>query len=375
MVALSFKADILGTIEGNGPGGDGLPTVGTPFTTDLVISDADHGKRYEWNGTVARRVTVPSGLSEGVTVEIVAQSTTANLAQLTVERASANDVRRKGSPTGGRLLRPGGRVLIRKEAEASVRIEGDLDPAPMAAQNGGASFLLERGLRQTQAGSNLLAWGDKYGLNDFGILNGTPTVGELGEMISLSTGGADVNVEADPVQYAGTGTLLGIAFKINSITVPTGSSPTLVDFSAPTGGRGIYLGVTGGASVTSFNLRVLRGANNVFTAFSQAFRLGLPVALAVAVFHPVNVATGYIVGFCDEGYVDREKQFLATGVNHVVDWTTTTLGFNFGPIFGTADVLDAAWYAVNMRDNLTFANINDARDQAAAMLTEMRGYV
>jgi hypothetical protein len=334
---------------------------GTTFTGNETVTATMHGTRREFNGTTATRVTVPDGLPAGFEVKYTSRSTTASLGALTIERASADGNQRLGTP-GVRILRPGGLAIVSKDGDVPPRIDGDLGPATMAAQNGGASFLLERGVKQIVSGGVLQTWGDRYGLHDFNLASGSPGVGEAGQMTGVQPLDNDSALTED-LTYAGTSLLFGFSFRIDAVAGTNIIPIHLADFAA---GRGFYLATV---SSTELHFIVMRNAS-VFSTLQMNYALGRPLAGGVA----INRTAGYAYAFFDESHADREREETATGLTFVVDWTAAvTIGCWFGPFLDATQSFTWECYAGTVRDNLSnFANVNDARDQAHSMLRFMR---
>ena len=348
--------------------GAGQPKPGVPFSTSETILDAHHGNRREWVGTTAGRITVPNGLEEGRVFEYTSRTNTANLAPLTIERASADGNRRSGEAIGCSLLRPGGLVRIRSEADMP-RIEGDLDPSPMVVQNGGASVLLERGLKQTLSGTIINAWGDDYGLHNFDTIAGAPIVASTGAVVFVPDPGVSVRMRSlSTFQYAGAKLLFGFAGMIHS---RSGTNLDWLNFLDFTNGNGFRARVHDNSLNMTWSAMTNAGAET--TLFSTAYQLNRPIAGGIV----INRVDHRVVGFFDEGYSDRIIQKIIAGpaIAFTSNWTTAPTPFHaLGPALTGVQSLISRYYAVNIRDNVAFASFEDERDQARAMLAEMRGY-
>lgn len=332
------------------------------FTTDRTAADTDTNLgRLRWQGTSAGRFTVPNGLTVGTDFEIVVDHDLASIAPLTVERTSGDGNYRLGGPIGGRILRPGGIAHVRV-VEDGVYIVGDLDPAPMDAQNGGASFSLIRGLNQTMSGAVLTAWGDDYGLGDFDIGTGSAGVGEDGQMTWAPSATA-IYLESAARTFAGTSLLVGFAGRINAFTAPT--TRILIwhamNYSA---GRGLGLQRDIDSTMRFFVMT----NTSTDSGMTSIAALGRPFAFGAA----INRSAGYVHAFFDEGFEDREKHFVLNGLTFIVDWTTASVVPRIGSFPDASHSINAEAFAVELRDNVSFANEADARDQAHAMLSLMR---
>lgn len=339
------------------------------FPTGFTLASSNNGQKLRWTGTSADRLIVPGTLIDGFGCEVFADHDLASLAALTIEREGVSGNRRLGNPIGCRVLRPGGRVRIVQEGD-TPRIAGNLDPAAMAAANGGASFLLERGLRQEVAGSDLTAWRDAYGLHDFDELYGaeSATVGASGEFLLTGSLGVDGGLRvpsASSPTFAGTALLVGFSGLLASVT----SAPEIFAVWDFGNGFGFRLRPSATSGNLNFSVRTNVGVDTTLSHTLPGATK--PFALGVA----INRTAGYVYGFFDEGLRDRERELSATGISFVVDWTAAPV--NRAVIGNDSDAGEATTmrcFAATVRDNLTFANVNDARDQAAAMLAEMRSY-
>ena len=301
---------------------------------------------------------MPVSFTAGV-VEYIADDDLTNLAPLTIERETANGARRLGSPIGGRVLRVGGRAFIRAEPNGSgIRIEGDFDPAAMNAQAGGASFLLERGVGQTVTTGVLEAWADRYGLNNFTRVSGSPGVGLAGQMSVVAGLDADTTLTR-AVTFTGNHTLIGFSGRISAIVGTDASF-----FEAQTTGRGFRIAAT--ASNSAIAIQIKRDSA-VQSVIDINFTIGKLFAFGIA----INRATGYAYVFADKSLGNRETEKSFTG-GFVLGWGSLTA--SLGPILSSSQSMSLEVYAVTIRDNLSFASTNDARDQAAAMCFEMRKY-
>lgn len=348
------------------------PRDAVAFTATTTATDAFHNTRRRWQGTSAGVLSAPTGLTSGVDFEVVIDHDLANIAPLTVQRSSSDGAYRLGSPLGCRVLRPGGIARIRY-VEDGVYITGDLDPTTMDEPGSGSggsptefgtTFLLERGLRQTVSGSALEIWGDRYGLGDFSVIVGSPTVGSYGRL-AWNPSAANEYIESAAKTFTGSSLLVGFAGKINAFTAPTTSILIyhLMDYTA---GRGFGLRRNIDNTMSFFVLTNV----SVDSALIFDLAIGRPFALGVA----INRTGGYVHGFFDEGYENRERHRLFTGLTFTVSWTSASVVPRIGSEPGASHSIDAEAFAATARDNVSFSSESDARDQAHAMLAEMRAY-
>ena len=342
------------------------PISGTSVTSSRAIANSDHGKRLRWQGTSAGRLDVPSGLTTGLKTEVVIDHDLANVAELTIERTvgPANVVL---GDMGG-ILQPG-RIAQIRVVEDGIYIDcinGTFDQATLKAQNGGASFLLEAG-NITDTGGIAASWTDSYGLHDFELNTGTPGVTALGSL-KMNASSAD-QLLAATVTYAGDSTLIGGAFRVDSV-VP--SDQILLHWFDDFGvGRGWYTAILPG---NLFAIQFMIGASAHFN-FLPTYVIGKPLAFAAAIHHPTTASAGYVYFFFDDGTGGKTWMTQATGQTFGVDWTGGSVNTTIGPLaVGAGESITGEIAAVTMRDNVTFSNVTDAIDQARALLREMGSY-
>ena len=331
---------------------------GVPVTTSRAIANTDNGKRIRWRGTSAGRFDVPSGLNL-LKCEVVIDHDLAGIAPLTIERTIGDGNVLLGD--GGGILRPSGIATIRVVEDGIYINGGPFDQPAISAQNGGASFLLERGSIVESAGVAVV-WTDSYGLNDFSLSGGSPAVGDGGELTWNSTDSPE-DMSAS-VTYAGTSLLVGCS---NILTEQTGATVipffNASDFGA---GRGLGFQRNSAGGVQFFVV------TDAATFSSITITPGLNVRFSLAA--AINRAAGYVHVFSDEGVRGRMVHRILSGLTFVVDWTAAGVTATIGGGAGPGASLQGRSFAVNVRDNVTFANETAAIEQARALFHEMISY-
>ena len=307
---------------------------------------------------------MPDGLIVGTEYEIVSDAGLASLADLTIQRPHTEGIIRLGEPTGGRVLKPGGRVRVRISSATKGRIEGDVGPATMDAGSGGATLLLERGRGISTGGG----WVDQSpsGHDFTDTLQGTPTVGEAGQMQREAGDGEQHYFRTGAITYAGDSCLVGISARIDAVA----TGPAILLLAKVSQGRGCQFTVPSGVDTVRFHALTDESAATVFGTFP--YDPGVPFVIAAAVKRHASAGYVYVFGSMSAGH---EQLAVSTSQAFVVDWTTGSIShFQVGITGSAGRTFTGENYAIEIRDNVSFVDEDDAADQAHAMLGKMRSY-
>ncbi len=336
------------------------PITPTNFSAGFTTDATDHGLIHRWNGTGGgHRVRIPDTLSAGTKYEIVA-SPDDGVAPLTIEKNPADESIRLGQPIGGRILHPGGRVMVVHETATNVRIEGDLRRAPMDESSAGASFRFERGEGISAAGG----WLDQSGAdNHADDVVGSPTISAGGGMALAQALDDDAYFQSlSGITYAGDSCVFGISFRVDAVG---GSGMNIIATTNWVGGTGWVVTLSAG-QVVRLGVVVANATPQNMTSFPYYF--GDDITIGAAVFR--HASAGFITGFASSrrGF---EISWLVPVQAFALDWTAVTSNLFIGPGLDATQSFSGEIKAVEMRDDLTFDTLADASDQAHAMLGRM----